>query len=151
MLMQNAMVEDHQLKHVKMCFEVQVVGNASPASKTLASDLSGVVVIAAEGQTAALAAVEDISGATNYAAPDDSDGKINVLIKASGLGQVAKVMKAIAHVKDSAGTFTSAPCIGIGASGLTAAGNIAIHIDTAVNFTSATGTIVLDIDYMVSE
>lgn len=152
MLQKNSMVEDHVLKHEKLVFEFTVVGHASPASKTLSSDLPGVCVLSAEGITAPMVAVEaEIASETNYVAPDDSDGKIDVLLKGSELGEVLKVMKIIAHVKDSAGTFTAAPCIGFGASGKTTAGNIAFQVDTAVNFTSATGTVVVEVDYKLSE
>lgn len=151
MLHKNAVVEDHVLKHDKLVFEFAVVGSATPASKTLSSDLPGVCVLAAEGKLTDLAAVEDVTGDTNYAAPDDSDGKINVLLKASELGSILKVMKIMAHVKDSAGTFTAAPCTGFGTSGKTAGGNICFQVDTAVDFSAASGTVVVEVDYKLSE
>lgn len=152
MLQKNAVVEDHDLKHEKLVFEFAVVGNATPASKTLSSDLPGVCVLAAEGLTADMVAAEAlIASETNYAAPDDSDGKIDVLLKASELGSILKVMKIIAHVKDSAGTFTAAPCTGFGTSGKTTAGNIAFQVDTAVDFSAANGTVVVEVDYVLSK
>lgn len=151
MLQKSSVVEDHDLKREKLVFEFAVVGNATPASKTLSSDLPGVCVLGAEGLTATLAAVEDISGQTNYVAADDSDGKVNVLLKASELGSVLKVMKIVAHVKDSAGTFTLAPCTAVGTSGKTTAGNIAFSVDTAVDFSAASGTVVVEVDYKLSK
>ena len=151
MLNKNAMVEDHQLKHEKLVFELSVTGSATPSAKVLASDLPGVCVLAAEGQTAALEAVEAISGMTNYDAPVDADGEVNVLLLGSQLGSIKKVMSIKALEKGSA-AFTAATVVPIDVNGgLTAGGNIAFQVDSAINLAAANAVLVVEVDYMLSK
>lgn len=151
LLQKNAVVEDHVLKHQKLVFELKIVANATPASKSHSSDLPGVCLLATEGKLTDISGVEAISGLTNYTAPSDSNGIFDVMLKGAELGTVKKVMKIQAHSKGAAGlTACTVQVLGDNF-GLTAGGNIAFEVDSAINFATTNETVVCEVDFLLSE
>ncbi|MFI5241260.1 MAG: hypothetical protein ACHQUA_02380 [Microgenomates group bacterium] len=148
---QNSVVEDHKLKSRKLVFEIKVTSNATPASKKHSSDLPGICILSTEGLTAALVAIEAVSGLTNYTAPNDVNGIMDVMLKGSELGSIKKVQSIRVSEKVSAG-FSAPTVQALGtAQGLTAGGNIAFEIDSATDFSAADATFVCEVDYLLSE
>jgi hypothetical protein len=150
-LLQGSICEDHELKHVKIVAQFKVTGNATPASKKHSSDLPGTLLLKTEGKDD-IVAVENITGLANYLSPSDAAGQFDLLVKASELGTIRKVLKL--DVKQVSSTSFDAPtsvqyC---GTSmGLTAAGNVAIAIDSATNLSGADCLMVLELDVLLSK
>lgn len=84
-LEKSEVLEARMLKQKAVAFSVSVTGNATPASKTLASDLPSVALLVAEGITSALP-----SGVTTVT-PADSTGKFSVVLDKALIGDVSKV------------------------------------------------------------
>lgn len=120
-LEKNEYVYERNRKAHSLDFRVRILGNATPASKSRSSDLPGVAVLGAEGQTAEVTAVE--AGLT-YSATDLT-GLYAVLLKGSELGDIKEVYSVTALRVLSGGATTAV----LVSNGLTAGGNILIQID----------------------
>lgn len=151
MFNQNSVVENHVLKHQKLVFELKITSHATPASKKHSSDLPGVCVLATEGKLTDVSAVEDITGLTNYSAPSDANGIFDVLLKGSELGEVKKVMKVAAHSKGAAGLTACTVQILGDSFGLTADGNVAFEVDSAINLSTTDETVVVELDLLMAK
>lgn len=73
-----ASLHDHRLKQQRLVFEVTLSGNATAADKGRASDIPGVALIRAAGQTTDVDAVEDLSAQVPAAA--DATGVYAILV-----------------------------------------------------------------------
>lgn len=150
MLETNTAVQQHLLKSRKLVFEVDITYHATPASKLIKSDLPGVCLVATEGLLTPVTDEETISGLTNYTAPNDANGILVVMLKASELGDISKVQSITVMEKVSAG-FSSPTVQALGtAQGLTTEGNIAFEIDTATDLSSTSAKFVCEVDYLLS-
>lgn len=149
----NNVVLDQQLKHKRLCFEISITGNATPASKKHASDLPGVCVLRSEGLTAEADAVEDLSG--SFTTADDSDGSGNsvfgVLMKGSELGSIKKVLS-VRVAETSTALATSLAVTKHGTGGLSSGGNIAFSVaGTGLVLSSESPKIMVEVDYVLSK
>lgn len=147
----NNTLNDHVLKSRKLVFEVKVVYHATPASKLITTDLPGVCFTATEGLLTPVTGIEAISGMTNYTAPSDANGIMDVMLKGSQLGTIKKVQSIKVAEKVAAGLTSPTVQVLGDANGLTAGGNIAFEIDTATNLATTTATFVCEVDYLLSE
>jgi hypothetical protein len=80
-------LQSRLLKSVILPFKVKVVGNAVPASKVLSSDLAGVAIVVAQGQTSAAPA------GVSYVAPDDATGKFSVILDKAAIGALGQIVE----------------------------------------------------------
>lgn len=153
MLHKMSVVEDHVLKCAKLVFEFSITAHATPASKKHASDLDGVCLLATEGKLAEVAAIEDITGLSSYAAPADNstgDSVFQVMLKGSDLGSIGKVMKV--SLSEKTALAASIAVAKLGGNFLTAGGNIVLQVaGTGLNLASESPTFVLEVDYKLSK
>ena len=153
-------LNDQMLRCERLVFRCAIVGNATPANKTFSSDIPGVVMLRAQGQTAAVDAVESLT----WTAPVDNSGGNSVFglylnigsTVTPSLGPVpssenfADAVYSV-QVVDQGGTATSLAVSGPNAVAnayLTPLGNIAIEIaGTGLNLASETATLNVLVDY----
>ena len=151
-LQKNSVLEDHQLKHQHLMFEVAVVSSATPASKKQSSDLSGVCALSSEGKDE-ITAIEDLSMLSGFSADVDNstgDSVVHLLLKGSELGSIAKVMKV--SVSEKTALAASVAVSKLGGDFKTAGGNIAMQIaGTGLNLASESPTLIVEVDYMLSK
>lgn len=84
-LEKDSVLEGRQLKAKSLALSVSVTGNAVPASKILSTDLPGVALMIAEGQTSLLPA-----GVTTVT-PADATGLFSVVLDKAAIGDVTKI------------------------------------------------------------
>lgn len=124
---------DYKLKNNRLVCEVAITSNATPASKTHASDVPGAVVLRTEGKTSEADAIESLTG--QVTAPVDSTGKFAVLIDDAS---VQKFLKA--SVTPSTGT--------IAVTKVTTTGKrLALDLDSSVDLSTTSLTILIEVDY----
>ena len=154
-LMNDALAEDHQLKHQKLVFEFKVVANASPSLKQHLTDIPGTTVLGTEEKTSDIAAIEDITGLTNYAAPNDSAGDMLVLINAANVGTINKVLKTNIQLKSGGSqsdiTSNSILVYDTEATGLTTDGNIAMVVGGLGDMSSSDQVVVCAVDLLLKK
>lgn len=143
-LIKNAGAQDYVQKSERLLVPFFIDSNATPASKTHASDLPGVVYLSTEGLTAAATAVD--SG-TNFTTQVDANGIFGVLL--ANLGTVEKLLDA-QLVNLSTGTATVTR-VGASSTGVTASGNIAVSIDWNGNLATTDLTATIVVDYRISK
>lgn len=153
-------LNDQMLRCETLAFRCKITHNATPANKTFTNDVPGVVMLRAQGQTAAVDAVETLTWTT---AVDNSSGdsvfglylNIGTTVTPS-LGPVAtsenfadSVYKV--EVVDQGGTATSLSVTGPNAAAnayITPLGNVAIEIaGTALNLASEDATLNVIVHY----
>ena len=151
----NPVVEDHELKHARLVFELAITANATPASKAMSSDLPGVCLLATQGIDG-ISATEVISGLANFASATDSTGVFQVMLSGAQLvakiGSIRDVMKVDVHGVNFSNGLTTAPTVTmLGTSwGLTPGGNIAFQVATGTSLATTSQTFCIVVDYMVS-
>lgn len=151
--MANLIVSDARVGEVKdkthrLCVEIEIVGNATPADKGLSNDLGGAIIIRTEGQTAVAEALE--AGLSWTTAVDDStgDSQFGLLLDGSKLANNAVLKVLSVSVSDSLGTATSVASSKVEAEFLTSGGNVAIDIaGTGLDLSTENAKILLDICY----
>lgn len=153
-------LNEQMLKSERLVFRCAIVGNATPANKTFSSDIGPVAMLRAQGQTAAVDAVE----ALTWTAPVDNSGGNSVFglyldIRSSvtpSLGPVPAISDIAdrvykVEIVDQGGTVTSLALTGPNAVAnayLTPLGNIAIEVAaTGLNLASETATLNVLVDY----
>lgn len=139
-----------QLKTQRLVIPFQIVGHATPASKTRAVDEPSVLFLKLEGiddVTGALASGETI---TFTDAASDASGIFNCLVKTGR--SVDKVCRATVYRRST--TKTEADdvyTVSLGdADGLTSAANIALTV-TGTALTSGTHNLCLEVEYVEAE
>jgi len=140
----NSGVEDYKLREKRLAVPFTITFNATPASKTHASDLSAAMTLATEGLTAAATAIDT---GTTFTTPVDANGIFGVLM--SSLGTVEKLLD-VQLVNLSSGTATVTRK-GASTTGVTASGNIAVSVDWSGDLSSTSLTATLIVDYRVSK
>jgi hypothetical protein len=141
----NPQLLDQMLRCEKLDFQCKIVHNATPANKTFSTDVPSVSLLRAQGQTAAVDAIETLS----WTAPlDNSSGTIFGLYLDIGvtvtpsLGPVptaenyadkvynVTVLKAVVDANGNMESFSTLPTTGPGGTTayLTPLGNIAIEV-----------------------
>lgn len=73
----NAQLHEHNLRYTRAVFEVEILANATPASKKHIVDIPGSVYLRSQGKTSEADAVENLSA--QVSAPVDSSGKFAIL------------------------------------------------------------------------
>jgi hypothetical protein len=131
-LEKNPALQARLLKQKRLAVQVKVTGNATPASKKLTSDLSGVVIIAAEGQVASIP-----SGVTTVA-PADATGKFSVIFDKAAIGELDKVLQV------SVVNVTSTHAVASSISN----GYLVVDVDSAADLSAADTEVRLIIDYL---
>lgn len=153
-------LNDQMLRCERLVFRCAIVGNATPADKTFSADIPSVVMLRAEGQTAAVDAVEMLTWTT----PVDNDTGDSVFGLYLNIGKTvtpslgpvptaedyADAVYSV-QIVDQGGTATSLAVTGPNAVAnayLTPLGNIAIEIAaTGLNLASETATLNVLVDY----
>jgi hypothetical protein len=142
--------EGHLLKQERLVFNFSITGNATPANKTQAQDIPGLVVLRMEGQTAAADAIETLA----WTAPVDNnagDSIFGILLNLNqDIGEnIADKVYSVSMVEVT-NLSTSEVLTGPGgaASYLTAEGNIAIEVAaTGLNLASESPTFTVVVEY----
>lgn len=130
---QNSTLHDYLLKQKKVCFEVSITANATPASKVLASDIPGVAILRCEGQTATADAIDNLTGIVT--APVDATGIFAILFDDAVAQKFLK-----ATVTPSAGTVAVTK-------GLTSSGRMYLNIDSNQDISSTNLTLLVELEY----
>lgn len=149
-------VQNVQLKAQRLVLNFQIVGNATPGSKSSAVDDPAVLFLQLEGQdnvTTASGALDSGEAAPSYTtSASDASGIANVLVKISE--PVRKVLSAACSRQsttqaESGNTFN----VSLGdADGLSANGDkIILTIDSSAAFTSGTHNLCLVVNYAIDE
>lgn len=130
-----------QIAVQRLVIPFEITGHATPASKTLASGLPGVLTIAAEGLPAT-AVDASASGATLT----DAAGRFALLIE---LGDsVDSVVQARVRQPAATAALGEDICGFVDADGLTASGNVWLQVDSSVDLSvAATTKFVLEVEY----
>ena len=139
--------QDHQLRFQRFVAEFSITGNATPASKAHASDVSGTMVLRTEGKTSEADAVESITWTT---AVDNSTGdSVFGLLLDLDQNKAEKVYSVTLTEVTSVSTSEAVTGPNGGASFLTSAGNIAIEVAaTGLNLASESPTFRVEVEYM---
>lgn len=138
---------NHYLATKKLVFQFSITGHATPASKTHSvADIPSVVLLRTEGKVADADAVEDLSGDFTTAV-DATNAQFGILLKATELGDVKKVLKVSVTQQTATGTaIASTPA---SSAFLTAGGNIAIDVlATGTDLASESPTFTVEVDYV---
>lgn len=142
--------EAHILRQERLVFNFSITGNATPANKTQAQDIPGLVVLRMEGQTAAADAIETLS----WTAPvDNSAGNsiFGILMNLNqDIGQDIADKVYIVSLTEVTSVSTSEALSGPGGSSsyLTAEGNIAVEVAaTGLNLASESPTFTMVVEY----
>lgn len=133
-----------QIEVQRLVIPFEITGHATPASKTLASGLPGVLHIAAEGQ-----AVTGVDASATGATLVDADGQFGLLIE---LGDsVASVIQARVRRPAVTASLAEDICGFVDSDGLTENGNVWLQVDTAIALSAAATTkFVLELEYKLS-
>ena len=134
----NTQLHDYLLKQEVLTVRVKVVGNATPASKTLETSAPGVAFIYAEGQTAEANAIESIDSQVSEA-PADATGKFSVMIDDPDCKELLKVEA----------TAPGADTVAITGQKLTSGGRMLIALDSDQLLNAAnTSEVILEMHYL---
>lgn len=156
------MLNDQMLRCEQLDFQCKIVHNATPANKTFSSDIPGVSLLRAQGQTAAVDAVEVLPWTT----PVDASGIFGLYLAIGtsvtpSLGPVAtnenfadkvykvEVLKPVVDANGNMTSFSILSSTGPGGSAnayLTPLGNIAVEI-TDGNLATTDENLVLRVSY----
>lgn len=153
-------LNEQMVKSERLVFRFGIDGNATPALKTYSSDIGDVALLRAQGQTAAVDAIETLT----WTAPSDNtagDSVFGIYINmrssvTPSLGPVAAVSDFAdrvysVQIVDQGGTATSLAVSGPNAVAnayLTPLGNIAIEISaTGLNLAAEDATLNVLVDY----
>lgn len=148
-------VQKVQLKAQRLVLKFQIVGNATPASKTQSSDDPSVLFLRSEGIdgiTEASGALDSGESVSYTDAAADATGIINVLVK---IGEpLKKVLRASCSRQST--TLSEADdlfIVSLGDSdGLSPNGDkILLTIDSDSAYTSGTHNLCLELEYLVDE
>lgn len=141
-----------QLKVQKLSLPLVIVGNATPASKTVTEYDRNVLFMKVEGidhATAAVGALDSDDTVPTFQSVADATGLISCVIRIDE--ELEKVVSAkIVSLTDGeivAGKFPSAPTNGIVAGG--DLDKIALDFDMAANFTTGTHNLCIEVEYIV--
>lgn len=139
----NSQANDYAVRSQRLCVPLKVT-HAAGTAQVYTNDLPACMVIAGEAQTATAAAID--SG-TNFTTPVAANGIIGVLIY--NLGTVAKLLNCTLF-NLSSGTCT-VTAVGASSTGVTASGNIAVSLDSSLDFTATDLTTTMCVDYIIAK
>jgi hypothetical protein len=141
----DAALHDREIKTRRVALRARISGNATPASKVHRGEAPAVAVLRSQGKVAEADAVEDLSA--SFTAADDATGKFGVLLKASQLGDIDRIIGVSAVALDGGSATAALVSCGGAQAGLSPAGNVAIDVDSSKNLSSADCDVLLVLDY----
>jgi hypothetical protein len=144
--------EEHLIRQERLVFNFSINGNATPASKTQAQDIPGLVILRMEGQTAAADAIEPDLGWTAPVDNNAGDSIFGILINLSQLGQGLNLADKVYSVSLTEVTAVSTSEVlsspSAASNYLTPEGNIAVSVAaTGLNLASEDVTFTMVIEY----
>jgi hypothetical protein len=135
---------DYALRSNRLCIPFGITSHATPASKTHTTDLPSVLVLSSKNKTSTALGIDSGVGFTTEA---DTTGIFGILLY--NLGTVSKLLD-VSVVNLNSGTATVSRK-GASSTGVTASGNIAVSVDSSLDFESASITGTVCVDFIVSE
>lgn len=144
----NSQVMDYRLKTRRLVIPFSITGHATPASKTLSTDIPDAMVISAEGLTATATAID--SGTNFTTAVDATNAVFSLLVYNLGTVTQIKSAQVLDQGNTASGTAIAVARKGASSTGITASGNVALSV-TYTGFDAATENLsaVLILDYKV--
>lgn len=143
----NSQVMERLLKSRKFHARIRVTADATAADKTHNPEYPDFIKLKTEG-------IDDITGSDSAASTDigaqtDANGNVAVLLLAeNGLGTIDKVISASVSQKDG-GTWTATLVdTGTTVDGLSAAGNIALELDSDQSLATTNADCYLSVEYI---
>ena len=150
----DSQVLSRQLKVQKVSIPFQIIGNATPASKTVTVDEPSLLFLAVEGIdgiTEASGALDADDTVPTLATETDSTGIFSLLVRINE--ELAKVVSCKVSCLSTADlvacTLPSAPSDGIVAGG--ALDKIVMNVDSGINLTTGTHKFVVELEYVVQD
>jgi len=143
----NSQAMDRENKVQRLVIPFSVTHSATPASVVLASDEPSLMFLKSEGVdqiTAELALLGD--SVTFSVSPNDANGILNILIQVGE--SVHKIMRADVTDRVNGG---SQPCKLGDADGLTTLSNIALTMDSTIDFATTSANLCLVVEYIVND
>ena len=130
-LEKDSMLQNREMKQRRYSFRVRIKGNATPANKVLEQELPNINIVRAQGQTANADAVEDLHA--SFTTASDSTGKYGLLLPATQIGSVDRIVPSAIKVDALDGSTTTAVALSCGGvqNGISPGGNIAIDMSTS--------------------
>lgn len=138
-------VRSRQLKVQRLVIPFSITASATPSAVVLSSDEPGLMLLESEGVDQITPALEDGETATFLVAPVDADGKLNILIKIAPEDVCAKVLRARMVSRT---TGVSQPVMLGDADGISSAGNIMLHLDSAVDHSTTNVDGCIEVEYI---
>jgi hypothetical protein len=148
---QNSVLNDYQLKQKRLCAELTITANATPANKEHGiPDVPGVMLLRTEGKTSDVDAIETVAFTT---ADDENTGNcvFGVMLRGGdeGLGSIRKVLSIRLEETSSSPLSTALAVTKHGTSGLTTDGNIAFSVaGTGLRLDTESPRILVTVDYL---
>lgn len=146
----NAQVQDRKLKVQRLVIPFTITGNATPASKTIASDEPSLLFLKVEGInqiTEAAGALEDGETLPSLASATDSTGVINALVK---IGEPLKKVCLVRVVgRDGTQLSRQGQILAFTTGSDNAGQSVVCNITTGVNLASASIDAALEVEYIV--
>lgn len=139
-------VRGRQLKVQKLSIPFTITAHATSTSVVLLNDEPSICFLQSEGIDQITAALADGETATYTVAADDSDGKLNILLK---VGEV--VSKVVSARVASRATGVSQPCYLGDANGISSEGNIMLSVDSTVDHSTTNFDGSLEVEYVIAE
>lgn len=128
-------LDDYAIKLRHLVFNVVIVGNATPASKTHAVDISDSVQLQSEGKND-ISAVDPLTG-LSVQTPNDAAGTFNILLSCLN----AKTVKRVVVTSAAAAVVTT---------NISALKNLLLQVNSADDLsTSVTFTYRVELDYLI--
>lgn len=143
----NSDLHDRLLKSRRLHVRVRVTAAATPANKTHTPEIPDAVKVKTEGKDDVTGT--DSAGSTDMGSKTDADGTLGVLLvgSADGIGAVDRVHGSSVTPTDG-GTCTIASVnTGTTSYGKTAAGNIALNLDSSRDLSSENLDVTITVDY----
>lgn len=144
----NNSLHDYRLKEERLTPEFSIVANATPANKQESVDISTVMYIRAQGQTAAADAIEPGLAFTSPA--DNSAGNSVFGVLLTNLGSIKRVKEIIVTEQTSFSSAVSVTKLGV--NGLTPGGNIAFNVSsTGLHLDTQSPTFLIKLEYQLND
>lgn len=142
----NSSLHDRLLKSRRLHARVRIVGNATPASKTHQPEMPEIIKVKTEGKDDVTAS--DSAASTDMGAKVDANGTVGVLLLASQLGTIERVLGSTVTPIDGGTCTVAAVNTGTTAYGLSAAGNIALNLDSSLSLAATNVDVIITVDYL---
>ena len=143
---QNSSLHDRLLKSRRLHARIRIVGNATPATKTVHPEMPEIIKVKVEGIDGVTAS--DAALSTDMSSKVDANGTFGVALLASELGEVERVISADVQPIDGGTCTVSLVNTGTTAYGKSALGNIGLNVDSSLSLAATNVEVVLSIDYI---